>query len=366
MNKVLCLLIFCIGISGYAKIEKYECLNDISANKAPGILDSFTASDIAGSDLELFWTPSINSANIDSFILYQNDDVYGWFSGTQTNALIFGLTPETTYIFRMVILDKSGNYSDFSDPLYVTTTEEVISYCTASSFDDTFEHIDYVGIGEISNTSSADGGYYDYTDKIANLLIGSSNTIELSAGFANMTYEESFGVWIDFNQNKIFEESEHVVSGLALIYEESTSYRFLIPNTARPGNTRMRVAIQYEGSPVACNSDFAYGEVEDYTINIIGTQTKSASSERRANISLQENQQKLSVTVFPNPADEYIQVDFSNKSTASYMINDISGKTIRSGTIEGDKVGLESLEPGTYFISILNGKEKVTKRFVKK
>ncbi len=365
MNKSICLLAFCISFMGYASIEASH--NEAGfINMAPGVLDSFTASDIAGSDLELSWTPAIESTTIDAFILYQDNNVYGWFGGTETNTIISGLVPERTYMFRMVILDTSGSYSDFSDPLYITTTEEVISYCRASSFDDSFEHIDYVGIGEISNSSSADGGYFDYTSQVANLTIGSSNTIELSAGFANLTYEESFGVWIDFNQNNVFEESEHVVSGLALINEESTFFRFLIPNTAKLGTTRMRVAMQYEGSPVACNSDFAYGEIEDYTINIMATAAKSATSERRTKSPINEVEKKLSVTVFPNPSDQYIQVNVSDKNSANYMINDVSGKMIKSGALQSNTIGLEHLESGTYFISIFNGKEKATKQFIKK
>jgi len=54
---------------------------------------------------------------------------------------------------------------------------------------------------------------------------------------------------------------------------------FTTPSTAILGATRMRVSMKYNGIPTACET-FSYGEVEDYTINIVGntadTQAPSA------------------------------------------------------------------------------------------
>jgi hypothetical protein len=43
---------------------------------------------------------------------------------------------------------------------------------------------------------------------------------------------------------------------------------FTVANTAITGTTRMRVSMKYNGIPTPCEA-ISYGEVEDYTVNIV-------------------------------------------------------------------------------------------------
>jgi hypothetical protein len=52
----------------------------------------------------------------------------------------------------------------------------------------------------------------NFTNLVGNLPYG-SNTIVFSAGFRATAYTEFWKIWIDYNQNGVFESSEEIVSG---------------------------------------------------------------------------------------------------------------------------------------------------------
>ncbi|MCB0434085.1 MAG: choice-of-anchor D domain-containing protein, partial [Mangrovimonas sp.] len=65
-----------------------------------------------------------------------------------------------------------------------------------------------------------------------------------------------------------FADSGEQVASIAASTTSPVSASFTIPGGATLGNTRMRVSMKYNGYPSYCET-FSYGEVEDYTINII-------------------------------------------------------------------------------------------------
>ena len=86
-------------------------------------------------------------------------------------------------------------------------------------------------------------------------------------------------VWIDFNNNNIFEASEKV-GGLTQNISGSGTYNFniTIPAGASTGNRKMRVLWQYNENADNYYDDKPYttdawGQTEDYTVNIIETAT---------------------------------------------------------------------------------------------
>ena len=59
--------------------------------------------------------------------------------------------------------------------------------------------------------TKSDGGYGNFTNKVANVERGTTNTIVISAEFRSLSYLEYWKVWIDFNQDGTFSDSEEVV-----------------------------------------------------------------------------------------------------------------------------------------------------------
>ena len=159
----------------------------------------------------------------------------------------------------------AGNESSAGSVTFTTLSNQV-SYCTSSGSRVTYEWIDNVELGGIANATGRNGGYGDFTDQVGTLAQGSSNTMIVSAGFRSTAYTEYWAVWIDFNQDGTFSDSEKVVSGSSSS-ANNLSATVNVPSNAVLGNTRMRVSMKYNAAQTACEN-FGDGEVEDYTINI--------------------------------------------------------------------------------------------------
>lgn len=128
-----------------------------------------------------------------------------------------------------------------------------LQYCDSKGENASYEWIDYVALGNMKSTTASDNGYGDYTNKVATASIG-ENTIQFSADFVNSnTYLEYWTVYIDFNQNGQFESEELVVNTFEKS-REIKSMKFSIPQTAKLGETRMRVSMKHKQDTTACGS----------------------------------------------------------------------------------------------------------------
>jgi len=143
-----------------------------------------------------------------------------------------------------------------------------LSYCQASAQDVDFEWIDSLSIGPIKNASGKNGGFGDFTDETFTLILDSAYEIFLQPGYESTSFTEKWRVWIDGDQNGVFDSDE------LLLDPEARKDGFLdtlfFPQDFRSGQTRMRVAMRWAGFnftdvPESCGS-FGNGEVEDYCI----------------------------------------------------------------------------------------------------
>lgn len=141
------------------------------------------------------------------------------------------------------------------------------SYCISKGSNTTRGYINKVSMETINNLSGNNGGFGDFTSQSANLYKTATYTIELTPGFVSgAAYFEYWTVYIDYNQNGIFEANEIVAKGHGAIRINKS---FPIPATATNGPTRMRIQMQegiQETDPCAI---YTYGEVEDYTVVIM-------------------------------------------------------------------------------------------------
>ncbi len=157
----------------------------------------------------------------------------------------------------------------------IANTNDGNNYCSANGGATTDEHIGRVQLGTIDNVSTTNSsGYSDFTNISTNLTKGLTNTITLTSVMTSTTqYPEQFKVWIDYNQDNDFEDQGELVVDQNVTGDATTSKDFTVPQNAANGSTRMRVrmnGLDTGGVNSPCGSG-VFGEVEDYTIIIVGS-----------------------------------------------------------------------------------------------
>jgi len=148
------------------------------------------------------------------------------------------------------------------------------TYCHTASDFPWHEWIAGVKFGSVHQTSTK-SVYSDFTAQKTVMNTGGHYPIELTAGFSWLTYDEYWRIWIDFNQNGAFEPSEVAYEGVqrAPIFGTTSAVfngLLTLRADALPGDTRMRVSMKRGAFAEPCET-LLYGEIEDYSVQIINT-----------------------------------------------------------------------------------------------
>lgn len=91
-----------------------------------------------------------------------------------------------------------------------------------------------------------------------------------NSGYAfNVTSSGSYvTVWVDWDQNQSFDDTETLIYGLS----SPVASGFIVPSSARTGQTRMRVRSRQTSSTIAACGSQASGETEDYIVTVVAGQ----------------------------------------------------------------------------------------------
>lgn len=157
------------------------------------------------------------------------------------------------------------------------------SYCSSKGNTVTDEYIGRVQLNTIDNSSGATSGYTDYTSISTDLIIGDPYTITVTPHWTGTIYSEGYAVWIDYNNDGDFGDAGELVWSKAASKTTPVSGSFTVPSGATAGSTRMRVSMKYNGIPTACET-FSYGEVEDYTINLVNSTADTQAPSNPSNL----------------------------------------------------------------------------------
>jgi hypothetical protein len=175
---------------------------------------------------------------------------------------------------KKAILEQEMRMNSIEPPL--PTTDDTEEYCASTYTNTSDDWITNVTFNTINNSTGQDGpsSYGDYTGISTDVVI--NQTYNLSVSFySEGLWTEHVRVWIDWNQNEIFEASESFYLGSGV--DATLTMDITIPVDAVPGPTRLRVIEQWLNDPGgdgACDDQgshsLTYGETEDYTVNILG------------------------------------------------------------------------------------------------
>lgn len=189
-----------------------------------------------------------------------------------------------------------------------------------------------------------------------------NTTATLNAGQAYQFYtstssEAVIGIWLDENQNGIFEQQEYKQLVNSMITQNTKT--FTVPASAANGNTLLRIRSRAYGSSIgagdAC-SPFGSGETRDYTVNIInsqlGTKDITAADPFR---------------LYPNPTADFITIE-GKDTILSVEIHTVEGRKLalqHINMIRGS-VDLSAYIPGEYVVQVNTRSGKKMYRILKK
>ncbi|APY08350.1 hypothetical protein BWZ20_08585 [Winogradskyella sp. J14-2] len=185
-------------------------------------------------------------------------------NGVTTNPFVLtGLISDTDYEFYVQAQCDPTNLSSFAGPGSFFT-----GYCQSEPTSNDGDGVNYVTIGVVNFPSLGDVTYEDQTSPVINAFQGIETNVEIEFGHT-FTYDTN--IWIDFNDNLVFEDTELVYQG------ESTGgsnphildASFIMPATANLGLHRMRIGSADGGqaTPNPCYSG-SWGVTLDFTVNI--------------------------------------------------------------------------------------------------
>ena len=180
------------------------------------------------------------------------------------------------YLYRVVISNGDCN-TVTSNPATLTVTACIPTYTTGPG---TGDRIVNVTLGALNNSSvGSTTPFYTFYNSVTIPDITQSGTANVSVTFGSDANQYG-AIWIDFNQNGTFEASEGLAS--TLVGTNGTFvFNIPVPAGAIVGNTRMRIRGGDDNAVTtsqACGaSNSAYGESEDYIVNVIASCTPPAT-----------------------------------------------------------------------------------------
>ncbi|MCW3168719.1 fibronectin type III domain-containing protein [Chryseobacterium sp. 09-1422] len=310
---------------------------------------------------EVTWTAFTGTGATGSYILrYRKVGIPSWTTVTvNTNTYtITGLLELTKYEMQVANV-CSGTPGNFTPPYYFTTPTVV--YCPMSAANSATEYISKVtakptGKPEMINTTPA-SNYSDFTGIAKNhieMIQGSAgNQIIIDKTLTNGA-AAGVAVWIDFNRNGYFDINERILAD-GPNTNPTASATFIVPADAFVSMTDykyvvMRVAMQKDGIPVNC-TNFANGEVEDYTVRISKLPVANALNQ-------------TDILIYPNPVSTVLNVKNISKK-ANYKIYSAAGQLVSNGLILNNKIDVSRLINGLYVIDIEDVNGTVQKKFIK-
>lgn len=188
----------------------------------------------------------------------------------------------------------------------------------------TFEH----------NTYSEPTEYFHSYPQTTSLNKGQSYEI-----YTFTSSEAVIGLWMDYNQNNNFEDTEYISLVNNMLSQNTTS--FTVSNTSNTGDVKMRIRSRAYGSVInssnAC-TNFGSGETRDYIFTV------------NNNLGIIDVDTNSTVNVYPNPATDFVTVQSSFK-IKKVMVYNMLGQLVVSSF--SNNVDVSNLAKGTFILEII-------------
>lgn len=252
------------------------------------------------------------------------------------------------------------------------------SFCSYSSDNPWQEWISQVRVNSSFVKNSSKSSYSNFTGSEIPMRANRNQSLRLEARFSFQTVACKWQVWVDLNQNKVFDApSEMLLFATAPVPQSgnnvtSTTFaNIFIPASAKNGQTRMRIVFAPVLNSTPCGT-IPFGEVEDYTVVISdGVNSLQGGDSDSREFKLEKSSVEKLV-VFPNPADErlFVEASIFKNQPVEILVFDLFGKEVlrkELPVVSGEVLEIQAvgLENGLYFLQVKSPLRRArTQKFV--
>lgn len=279
-----------------------------------------------------------------------------------------GFFPKGATKVSFEAIDDCGNSRTCSFDVEVTGESTVHQdYCDSQGNNSSKGHIQSVQIGNQLHTSGNNGGYY-HNNTCIDLEAGEKFKLIVTPGWSSFRYLAHYKIYMDFNGNGLFTDpgeylgkakSSGVIAG-----------NLGIPSSAKPGLTRMRIAMSLTGYPEPCGA-YYYGETEDHCVNILGATSLSPIKDVGSKSAVHEVTELTeiksafiteSVLAYPNPAGDFFRLSDDDLIKELSIIG-MDGRALKSINRPNGQIDVSDLPSGVYILKLtdLDGLEMMDK-----
>ncbi|AOW20937.1 reprolysin-like metallopeptidase [Urechidicola croceus] len=317
----------------------------------------------------LTWTEDLNAQTYDIEIATDTEFsniVQSLTSEENSYTLTTPLEGLSTFYWRVRPANTCGTSAPFSSPFSFTTLSP--SYCPSTYTNAGSEYISNVSFADINNASGdAPGGgtttgYENFTSVSTDVNEGSTYTLEVTINTAG-DFSDHCNVYIDWNQDYVFNQDDEFydLGSIRNVTSGVLSTDITVPSGVISGPTRMRVSIEFQVPPGACDEDHTqeWGETEDYSINVVS--------------SLSVDEQQLSdFRIYPNPSNGLVNVSMQlgNSNDVEILLFDVLGRQISIKNFENNSLNFneqleyQNLSKGLYVLKIKQGQKIIAKQLI--
>lgn len=258
-------------------------------------------------------------------------------SSTTTSATLTGLTTDATYYVWVRSNCSTTNSSPWTGPANV-----LVGYCAPAPSSVDGQGITNVTFGSapniVNNTTVAEtNNYGNYSSMIGDVTGGVATPVSITFQ-TGYTYDTT--IWVDLNNNLVFEASEALYTGQSTSTNPTTlSASITIPAGTPNGQYRMRIGSQDDGPATPCYSG-SFGSYEDYTVNVVGGLSTSEIAADTA-----------TMRIYPNPFADFVSIE-NVKDVKAVSIFDTAGRMVKKVSKVEERINTSELKTGMYIFSI--------------
>ncbi len=294
-----------------------------------------------------------------------NPDQYAWTFEGGTPSTSTSQNPVVTFNTIgdhqvSLTVSKSG-FNPSTKTSVITVTETVpVEYCTPVSVNSSSDYIQKVVVGSLINNNTGADGYSIQMDAVP-MSAGSTYSVALVPN--NSSARNFWRVWIDFNNDKDFDDSDETLVVLNN-KKGNVATTITIPNYAS-GTTRMRIAMKSGSSPASCDDGFE-GEVEDYFVSFNPAMPQSmmasaANDEIGSDID--------NIRIYPNPVQDILKLQLNGLNPVIIMLfTALKGKKLINKNFAGTltQIDMTGLPSGMYLVTVVKKEKVLHQKIVKR